>query len=211
MEKQKRDAKATKSKILIKARLLFSKKGFDATTVDDIARESEVNKALIYYYFKNKSGLYSEVMSGLFDAIYKEVVEASKQSEMIVEELKIFIKSYTDYAYENPYFPALLLRELSDSGAHLPEMMFASMRRLFLLLSDILERGTAQKVFVKPIPMVLHFMIIGSINLMVTTDSLRKKAILLDAGIIDTCSECSSDEVAAINKSQLSTLTSFKT
>ena len=195
MAKQKRDAKATKEKILTKARSLFSKQGFDATTVDDIAQESKVNKALIYYYFKNKSGLYTDVMSGLFDAIYKEVVEASKHSKTVVEELENFVKSYARYAYENPYFPALLLRELSDSGAHLPDMMFVSMRRVFLLLSDILERGREEKVFAESIPIVVHFMIIGSINLMVTTDPLRKKALLLD-GEIDTCSECSLEKVA---------------
>jgi AcrR family transcriptional regulator len=195
MAKQKRDAKATKAKILNKARLLFSKQGFDATTVDDIAQESGVNKALIYYYFKNKSGLYSDVMSGLFDAIYKEVTEASNECEEIIEELELFVKSYASYAYENPYFPALLLRELSDSGAHVPEMMFVSMRRVFLLLSDILKRGAVKNIFSESIPIVVHFMIIGSINLMITTDPLRKKAIKLDADI-DTCSECSEDEVA---------------
>jgi len=195
MAKQKRDAVVTKAKILREARTLFSKQGYDATTVDDIARESSVNKALIYYYFKNKSGLYSEVMSGLFEAIYKKVTEAGKACDSIEQELEVFIKSYARYAYKNPYFPALLLRELSDSGAHLPEMMFTSMRRLFLLLSDILERGKSQKVFGESIPMVVHFMIIGTINLMITTEPLRKQAVLLD-GNIDTCSECSVEEVA---------------
>jgi len=195
MAKQKRDAVVTKAKILRESRTLFSKQGYDATTVDDIAKESRVNKALIYYYFKNKAGLYSEVMSGLFDAIYKEVTQAGENSKTIVEELEIFVKSYANYAYKNPYFPALLLRELSDSGAHLSEIMFASMRRLFLLLSDILERGKEEKVFRESIPMVVHFMIIGSINLMVTTEPLRKKALLLD-GKIKTCSECSVDEVS---------------
>jgi len=195
MTKQKRDATATKAKILRESRTLFSKQGYDATTVDDIAKESKVNKALIYYYFKNKSGLYNEVMSGLFDSIYEEVTQAGENSKTIVEELEIFVKSYANYAYKNPYFPALLLRELSDSGAHVPEMMFASMRRLFLLLSDILERGREEKVFKESISMVVHFMIIGSINLMITTESLRKKAMLL-GGNIDTCSECSVDEAS---------------
>jgi len=195
MAKQKRDAKATKAKILKNARLLFSKQGFDATTVDDIAAESGVNKALVYYYFKNKSGLYSDVMSGLFDAIYDAIVAGEKECKNAVEELEVFINSYASYAYKNPYFPALLLRELSNSGAYVPEMMFVSMRRVFVLLSDILKRGEEQKLFIQSLPMVMHFMIIGSINLMITTQPLRKKAIKLDADI-DTCSGCLENEVA---------------
>jgi len=195
MSKQKRDAKATQKKILKEARTLFSVKGFDATTVDDIAKSSNVNKALIYYYFKNKAGLYSEVMSGLFDAIYDEVVQSRKECSSIIDELQAFIKTYANYAYEHPYFPALLLRELSDSGAHLPEMMFTSMRRLFTLLSDILTRGESQNVFNHSIPIVVHFMIIGSLNLMVTTKPLRKKAMELNTSV-ETCSECSANEVS---------------
>jgi len=195
MAKQKRDAEATKAKILTSAVALFSKNGFDATTADDIAKESGVNKALIYYYFKNKAGLYETVMSGLFDSIYDEVIKAEKCCNSITAELRAFIETYANYAQRYPYFPALLLRELSDSGAHLPEMMFASMRRLFVLLSDILRRGEETGVFIKSIPMVIHFMIIGALNLLVTTQPLRAKAAAEDA-TVDTCSECPMDDIA---------------
>ncbi|WP_457746642.1 TetR/AcrR family transcriptional regulator [Sulfurimonas sp.] len=195
MAKQKRDAEATKAKIIHQARLLFSKNGYDATTVDDIAQESAINKALIYYYFKNKSGLYTTIMSGLFDAIYEEVVVANKDSVSPSQELYTFIKTYAAYANKHTYFPALLLRELSDSGAHLPEMMFVSMRKLFALLSDILYKGEKEGVFKKSIPMVIHFMIIGTLNLLVTTAPLRKKVSKM--GIeIDTCSDCSMDDMS---------------
>jgi AcrR family transcriptional regulator len=196
MAKQRRDAKATKAKILQEARTLFSKRGFDATTIDDIANVSNVNKALIYYYFKNKAELYASVMSGLFEAIYTEVTEARALCHSVEEELEAFVQTYARYAEEHPYFPALLLRELSDSGAHLPELMFTSMRKVFLLLSDILKRGEAEGVFEESIAMVVHFMIIGSLNLMITTTPLRKKAVVMDSEI-DTCSECSIDEIAS--------------
>lgn len=195
MKKQKRDAQATKTRIIKEAIALFSKNGFDATTVDEIAKESDVNKALIYYYFKNKAGLYEEIMSTLFDSIYETVIESEKCCRSVTAELRAFIETYADYAQKHPYFPALLLRELSDSGAHLPEMMFASMRRLFLLLSDILRRGEAEGVFKESIPMVLHFMIIGTLNLLVTTKPLRVKAAQMDS-TVDTCSECPIDEIA---------------
>jgi len=194
MAKQKRDAEATKAKILASAVALFSKNGFDATTVDDIAKESAFNKALIYYYFKNKAGLYETVMSGLFDTIYKEIVSSKKCCNSVTAELRAFVTTYAEYTQKHPYFPALLLRELSDSGAHLPQMMFASMRRLFVLLNDILHRGEAEGVFKKSIPMVLHFMIVGTLNLLVTTKPLRIQATQ-EAGV-DTCSECSMDEIS---------------
>ena len=109
--------------------------------------------------------------------------------------MKAFIDTYARYAKKEPFFPALLLRELSDNGAHIPDMMFVSMLNLFSLLSDILKRGEEQGIFKKSIPMVIHFMILGTINLLVTTEPLRKKAMEVNA-TLDTCSECSIDEIA---------------
>lgn len=195
MAVKKRDAEAKKAKIIKKSMLLFSKNGFEATTLDDIAKECEVNKALIYYYFKNKARLYTVVTSDLFDTIYEKIINAEKCCNSSTSELRSFITTYAEYATKHPYFPALMLRELSDSGAHLPDEIFSSMKRLFFLLSDILKRGEEEGVFKKSIPMVLHFMIIGSLNLLVTTKSLRKKALELSDDI-DTCSECSMQEMS---------------
>lgn len=195
MATQKRDAEATKAKIIKNSMFLFSKNGFDTTTVDDIAKESDVNKALIYYYFKNKAGLYTTTMSGLFDSIYEKIITAERCCNSATAELRSFIITYANYAEKYPYFPALLLRELSDSGAHLPEEIFSGMRRLLILLSDILKRGEEEGVFKKSIPIVLHFMITGSLNLLVTTKTLREKATGLESEL-DTCSECSMQEIA---------------
>lgn len=195
MSKLKRDAEATKAKIIENSMMLFSKNGFDATTVDEIANVSDVNKALIYYYFKNKSGLYEVVMNKVLFAIYTKVIEANKVCQSPIDELEAFIKTYAEFAVKQPYFPALLLRELSDSGAHLPEKMFFEMRKLFKLLSEILKKGEDDGVFKNVIPMVIHFMIIGTVNLLVTTSPLRKKAAQM-TNEIDTCSDCPMDEIA---------------
>lgn len=59
----------TRKRILEVSEKLFSSKGFDATTVDEIARSAGVNKALIYYHFKNKDDLILQ----LFESIIEEV------------------------------------------------------------------------------------------------------------------------------------------
>ena len=192
---RQRDAEASKVKIIENAMILFSKKGFDATTVDDIAAACGVNKALLYYYYKNKAGLYEAVMMHVLGAIYEEVVTAGSRCGDPLSELETFIKTYADYAEKQPYFPALMLRELSDSGAHLPEMMFSSMRRLFALLSAILERGEKEGLFHNVVPMVIHFMIVGTLNLLVTTAPLRVQAAQTDDSV-DTCSDCRMSEIA---------------
>ena len=195
MAKQTRDAEATKANIIQNAMMLFAKNGYDATTADEIAKECGVNKAMIFYYYKNKAGLYSAVMSHALESIHNEVITSDKCCVSPLADLEAFIKTYATYCDTHPYLPALILRELSDSGAHLPEMMFESLRKLFTLLSGILKEGEAQGIFHNVTPMIVHFMIVGTINLLVTTKPLRANAVALD-GDLDTCSDCDIDEIS---------------
>ena len=195
MAKQTRDAEATKANIIQNAMMLFAKNGYDATTADEVAKECDVNKAMIFYYFKNKAGLYSAVMSHALEAIHNEVITSDKCCVSPLADLEAFIKTYASYCDAHPYLPALILRELSDSGAHLPEMMFESLRKLFTLLSSILKEGEAQGIFHNVTPMIVHFMIVGTINLLVTTKPLRANAASLDSDL-DTCSDCDIDEIS---------------
>ena len=45
----------SKERILNVAEKIFADKGFDGARVDEIAQRAKVNKALIYYYYKNKA------------------------------------------------------------------------------------------------------------------------------------------------------------
>ena len=195
MQKKTRDSVATKAKIIHTSMMLFSSNGYDATTADEISKASGVNKAMIFYYYKNKAGLYSAVMSYALGAIHDEIITTDKCCISPLADLEAFIKTYATYCDKNPYLSSLILRELSDSGAHLPEMMFASLRKLFALLSEILREGEKQGLFHDIEPMIIHFMIVGTLNLFITTKPLREKSVELEDDL-NTCSDCDMEYVA---------------
>ena len=195
MHKKTRDSELTKAKIIQNAMKLFSKKGYDATTADDVAKACDINKAMIFYYYKNKAGLYGAVMSEALSSIHEEITKQERVSTSPIVDLEVFIKTYALYCQKHSYLPALLLRELSDSGAHLPEMTFSSMRKLFALLSKILMDGEKEKIFSNIEPMVIYFMIVGTLNLFITTQALREKATQIQDNL-NTCSDCAMDDIA---------------
>ena len=195
MQKKTRDSQATKAKIIHTSMMLFSTNGYDATTADEIAKACGINKAMIFYYYKNKVGLYGAVLSHALESIHEEVISKDKEYLHPLEDLETFIKTYALYCEKHPYLPALLLRELSNSGAYLPDVMFDSMRKLFALLSKILKEGERQKLFFNVEPMLIHFMIVGTINLFITTKPLREKSSKIEDKI-DTCCDCDMEYVA---------------
>jgi len=193
---QKRDAEVSKALIITNAIQLFSQKGYAFASMDELAGMCGLNKAMVFYYFKNKKGLYEAVMHVVLEEIQKTVLEENRTHVTPEQELEGFIRTYAKFACSHPYLPALLLKELSDSGAVVPELLFASMRQLFALFSDILKRGEEKGCFHDAVPMILYFMVLGTLNLMVTTKPLRLKASQLEDIEVDTCAECDIDEIA---------------
>ena len=193
---QKRDAEASKQLIITHAIALFSQKGYASASMEELGERCGLNKAMVFYYFKNKKGLYEAVMREVLVEIQQTVVEENKQHSTPKEELAGFIRTYAKFACEHPYLPSLLLKELSDSGAVVPEMLFASMRQLFALFSDILKRGEEEGDFDDAVPMILYFMVLGTLNLMITTKPLRIKASQMEDIEVDTCASCDIEEIA---------------
>jgi AcrR family transcriptional regulator len=60
---RKYDAAATKEALLTAARRVFAQRGFDRTTVRDIAKLAGVNQALVFRYFGSKEELFRAVMN----------------------------------------------------------------------------------------------------------------------------------------------------
>jgi AcrR family transcriptional regulator len=86
------DAAATRAKLLQAAGLVFAEQGFQAATVRDICTRAKVNIAAINYHFRDKLGLYTEVLRHAIcvaeHAAMREALSASKSPE---EALRSFI------------------------------------------------------------------------------------------------------------------------
>ena len=190
-----RDSKRTQKNIIDTAMKFFARDGFDGVSVDLIAKEANINKAMIYYYFKNKAKLYEKVVSTLLDEIYDQIVEDIKKAEKPRDELKIFIETFCDFAWNNPYLSSLMLAELGNGAKNLPDDMFVGLKQIFLLLSDILKRGEEKGCFFDIEPIIIHFMITGTINLFISTKNLRKR-VAKEHGA-NVCNECDEKDLSS--------------
>ena len=60
-ERKEREGERRRQQIVVAARRVFSVKGFNKATMEDIAREAELSPGTIYLYFKNKDELYASL------------------------------------------------------------------------------------------------------------------------------------------------------
>jgi AcrR family transcriptional regulator len=68
---------ATIAVILEAARDLFARKGFDATTVDDVVAKAKTTKGGLYHHFTSKEELFTAVLEGMQKALSERVARAS--------------------------------------------------------------------------------------------------------------------------------------
>ena len=61
-----RPARVSPDRILAAAAVEFAERGFAGARVDRIARRARVNKAMLYYHFKSKQGLYRTLLRQIF-------------------------------------------------------------------------------------------------------------------------------------------------
>lgn len=84
----------TKDKILEVARVLFAEKGFDGTSIRDIAKSAEVNVASVNYHFDNKENLFHEILIKGHTECALGIKEFYENNNPSLEETMIYVFRY---------------------------------------------------------------------------------------------------------------------
>ena len=79
------------------ARKLFLKKGYHATTIRDICRESGLSNGTLYFYFENKDALYAHMYEECFQHLNDMLAELFNRTWSRLNRLKPRLKTYLRY------------------------------------------------------------------------------------------------------------------
>ncbi len=105
------DKKTSKSeKILDAALLLFSKNGFYATTIPDIAKSMEMSVGNIYNYFSSKEKLAKEIIKYSSNILGEEIRKVNEQECSSQEKIRKIVTLYFDMASVKPQHINYFLR-----------------------------------------------------------------------------------------------------
>jgi hypothetical protein len=102
-----------KKRILDIATSEFAILGYSALSMNNLAKKLEINKATIYYHFKDKKSLYNEVILSLIQLDKDERESILNSSLEPKEKFKQYIKSLIHTMSDNPNIIPLTLREMA--------------------------------------------------------------------------------------------------
>jgi AcrR family transcriptional regulator len=140
-----------RSQILIAAEELFAEKGFDGTSVRDIAHLAGVNLAMISYYFGSKEKLFEALVE--YRSSYTVVVLEELASDESLDPMgKMFklIDFYVERILTNHRYHNIITRQFSTlQSPELKEFLMRMKERNLEQIRKIMEDGEQKGVFRK--------------------------------------------------------------
>lgn len=129
----------------------FAREGVAGARTDAIARAAKVNKALLYYYFKDKDALYGAVLDQVFGGLIACVGEVLSRDLPPREKLMAYAGTHFDYIASHPLYPRIVQGEMMGAGrgrsTHLERIVKKYFRPLFGRVAEVLWEGQASGDF----------------------------------------------------------------
>lgn len=129
----------------------FADHGVDGARTDAIAREARVNKALLYYYFKDKETLYGAVLDAAFSGLKDTVFRVLDSPRSPREKILAYVAAYFDFIASNRLYPRLMQREMmrarEGESQHIDKIIRNHIQPIFTRVSEVLRDGIARGEF----------------------------------------------------------------
>jgi AcrR family transcriptional regulator len=161
--------------VLAAARTEFAARGFSGAGVDRIAARARVNKAMIYYHFKSKLGLYHEVIRASIARLTTELEAATAAAATPTAKIEAYVHALLQAATRQPHLAPMMLREMAGGGRNLDPDTLRQMLGLVHIVGGVLADGQARGEFRALDPVLTHLMIVGSSLIYVANAPMRER------------------------------------
>lgn len=155
------------SEILSVGARIFAEKGFDKTSMRDIAVASGVSKALLYHHFENKDQLYAEIAYSSTDHLNKFVLDRVPATGTAAEKIRAFMIAMADFFEQHRLaWIAASTAFWSDPDRHRLATRLRRRKELEGLLRQLLQDGIDSGEFNSIDPAMTGRLILSGINWM---------------------------------------------
>src|SRR5882757_8228259 len=129
----------------------FSEHGIAGARTDSIARAAGVNKALLYYYFKDKETLYGSVLDNAFSGMKQKVFQVLDSDLPSREKIMAYAGAYFDFIATNQIYPKLMQREMMRAREghteHIDRLVKTYFQPIYRKVGELLHKGIAEGEF----------------------------------------------------------------
>src|SRR5438034_13310 len=135
-------ASARRAQLVDVGRKVFAERGYEATSVEEIAERAGISKPIVYEHFGGKEGLYAVIVDREIEQIASCITEAISSGSPR-ERLERAALAFLTYVKERPGGFAVLLRDApaAKSGGEMPALMHDLADRVGAIFTEQFRRA----------------------------------------------------------------------
>ena len=179
-ERKKREKEKRRQQIIIAAKKIFSSKGFNRTTMEDIARKAELSPGTIYLYFNNKDELLASLSMRVLQYLSIRINNIDLKAELASKHrMEILKEAFFDvYAFDPVILISIFHLQSSEILNNLSPQMLSDLRELsnsaLNSIARIFDEGIQKGEFIDRDPSFMAHIIWGMFSGIVFWEENRK-------------------------------------
>ena len=151
MVRKAKDPEVRKKEIIDAAEELFAERGYDSTSVDDIAKMVGVSHGLFYHYFDSKASVVDAIVVRLADEVGENIRKIADAPDLTaLEKFRRMMLESLESKKSKKYLIKLFQGE--EKTLLLSRYMDATISEMSMQISKIVEQGVDEGVFRTPCP-----------------------------------------------------------
>jgi len=170
-----RPPRVSPDRILAAAAVEFAARGFGGARVDRIARRARVNKAMLYYHFRSKQGLYRALLRRTFTLVASRMQAIAADEAPPAEKIERVIAGIAALIREHEFLPAIMMREVAEGGAHLDRETLLALAAVPRTVGGIVQQGVAAGAFRDVNPFFASLSMLAPIVFYLAAGPIRKE------------------------------------
>ena len=103
-ERRVEEKERRRAEIVEAAERLYADKGWDAVTMDQVAKSARLSRALVYVYFRDKEELLFAISQRAMQVLRERFTEASRRHVRGIDQIHAIGRAYMAYAHEFPHY-----------------------------------------------------------------------------------------------------------
>jgi AcrR family transcriptional regulator len=160
-ERKEREKERRRQQIMVAAKRVFSVKGFNKATMEDIAKEAELSPGTLYLYFKNKEELYASLSLRILQYLHMRVEQLNKEEDLDTEGKMVALKSAMFDVYD--FDPLIIINmfhlQSSETLKNLSPELMAEIKELsgksLAAIAAVFEEGIEKGIYIDRHPVAL--------------------------------------------------------
>jgi len=175
-----------KEQIINAAIELFAQKGFEGTSIRDLAAKADVNVAMVNYYFGSKEKLFEALVEMKASSARVLLEELAKDKQLTsIEKIDRVIDSYVERLFTNRLFHRVIHQELMlNQRETLQQIITDLLYPNTLVIKGIIDEGIKRGQFKKVDVELTIASLVGTINQILLSKKFCLKILNREEGYV---------------------------